>query len=124
MADQIMSVAVALDELARRLNEYGPHPFLITAGPNAGPHVVSITVQFDGEAFSFPAGRTSSRNIEANPSVTLMWPGPGGPYSLIVDGQARVRNEIIMLEPTRAVLHRLAHAPDDLPSCVRIEPEA
>jgi hypothetical protein len=120
-----MSVAVALDELARRVQEFGPHAFLVTTGADdARPHVVSVAVTFDGTAFSLSAGRTSSANVGGRPNATLLWPGTGGPYSLIVDGQARFVDDVIVVEPTRAVLHRLAGAPDDLPSCVRIEPDA
>jgi hypothetical protein len=118
-----MSVPVALDELARQLAQFGPHPFLVTAGPGGRPHVVSVLVQFDGERFSCPAGRTSRANAAAGASVTLLWPGTGGPYALIVDGSAAVDDaaEILTVTPARAVLHRLADAPDELPSCVPIE---
>jgi hypothetical protein len=116
-----MSVAVALDELARRLDEYGVHPFLVTCGADARPHVTSVTVGFDGEVFSLSAGRTSSANVVHHPTATLLWPGTGGPYSLIVDGASRSVDDTNVLEPTRAVLHRLAAAPADLPTCVPIE---
>lgn len=117
-----MSVAVALDELARRLEEFGGHPFLVTTGADGRPHVVSITAHFDGAQFSFTAGKTSRTNLGTTGSLTLLWPGAGGPYSLIVDGAARIDGDEVTVTPTRAVLHRLAFAPDDLPSCIRIEP--
>ena len=112
---------MALDELGRRVDEYGPTPFLVTTGA-AGAHVVSVAVAFDGRRFQLHAGRTSRANVEGRPSVTLLWPSPsGGPYGLIVDGTARVEGDDIVVDPVRAVLHRLADAPADLPSCVRIE---
>lgn len=115
-----MSVAVALDELRRRVDEFGPLAFLVTTGPEAGAHVVSVGVSFDGEHLRLPAGRTSSANVERTGTATLLWPGPGGPYSLIVDGQASCEDGAVVVRPTRAVLHRLADAPDELPSCVTI----
>ena len=39
-------------------------------------------------------------------------------------GSVQNPDEPVTVTPTRAVLHRLAGAPDDLPSCVRIEPTA
>ena len=118
-----MSVAVGLDELARRVEEYGAHPFLMTSGDDRRPHVVSVTVTFDGERFTFGAGRTSRANLAENDAATLLWPSAGGPYALIVDGGGVVDDdaEIATLTPTRAVLHRLADASADLPSCIRIE---
>jgi len=119
-----VSGTVALDELARRVAEHGPVAFLVTTGTDARSHVVSVAVSFDGETFAFAAGTTSTANVEANPAATLLWPGTGGPYALIVDGRARRGDDGLVLDPTRAVLHRLAGASADLPSCVRIEPDA
>jgi hypothetical protein len=119
-----MSVPVALDELARQVAEFGDHPFLVTKSSDGRPHVVSVSVRFDGERFASPAGRTSRANVADCPAVTLLWPGTGGPYGLIVDGKGDVddgEGEIVTVTPSRAVLHRLSDAPEDLPSCVRIE---
>jgi hypothetical protein len=117
-----VSVSVALDELARRVEEFGAYPFLVTAGAEGRPHVTSITARFDGAQFLFGAGKTSLANIQAGRSLTLLWSAVGGPYCLIVDGTGRISGEDVTLTPTRAVLHRLADAPADLPSCIRIEP--
>lgn len=119
-----MSVPLALDELTRRVEEFGSHPFLVTTGADGRAHVVSVTVEFDGKRFALRAGRTSSANLGVTDSVTLLWAGSGGPYALIVDGAGRfdAATGIVTVAPTLAVLHRRADAPEDLPSCVRIEP--
>jgi hypothetical protein len=117
---------VALDELARRVKEFGPHPFLVTTGADQRAHVVSVTAAFDGSRFTLPAGKTSRANLAATEAATLLWAGTGGPYGLIVDGTAAVDEpaELVTVTPTRAVLHRLADASADLPSCVRIEEQS
>ena len=119
----MVSVPVALDELKQRVDEFGSQPFLVTTSAERRAHVVSVRAQFDGARFSMPAGRTSRANAGGSDSVTLLWPGTGGPYGLIVDGTAEVDDdaELLTVTPTRAVLHRLAGASDELPSCVRIE---
>jgi hypothetical protein len=118
-----VSVAVSLEELTRRVEEFGALAFLVTTG-GTGSHVVSVTASFDGHTFSVPAGQSSRRNIDAMATATLLWPSPdGGPYSLIVDGDAHSDGDLAVVRPTRAVLHRLADAPSDIPSCVRIEDE-
>ena len=116
-----MSVPVAMDELARRIEEYGVHPFLVTTSAEGRAHVVSTTVAFGDGQLSASAGQTSRANAAATEVVTVLWPGVGGPYGLIVDGTARVDAETVSVTPTRAVLHRLADADDTRPSCVRIE---
>jgi hypothetical protein len=119
-----VSVAVSLEELGRRVEEFGPVAFLVTSDGTAS-HVVSVAVTFDGRAFSMPAGRSSRRNIDGSAVATLLWSSPdGGPYSLIVDGDASSDGDRAAVRPTRAVLHRMADAPEELPGCVRIEPPA
>jgi len=119
--DRTMSVAVSLEELARRVEEFGSIAFLVTTD-GTSPHAVSVNVSFDGTSFSTPAGRSTQRNIDSSAIATLLWPSrDGGPYSLIVDGEAHNDGDTAQVRPTRAVLHRLADASTDLPSCVRIE---
>ena len=114
---------MSLEELGRRVDEYGALAFLVTTD-GTSPHIVSVNVTFDGTSFSVPAGRSSQRNIEATATATLLWPGrEGGSYGLIVDGEATHDGDIAALRPTTAVLHRLADAPRDIPSCVRLEAE-
>jgi hypothetical protein len=116
-----VSLAVSLEELEGRLADFGKVAFLVTTG-GEGAHVVSVAVAFDGERFSMSAGRSSRANVDAKASATLLWPSPDdGPYCLIVDGEARVHDDDVLVDPTRAVLHRLADAPADLPSCVPLE---
>jgi hypothetical protein len=118
-----MSVAVSLEELARRVEEYGSVAFLVTTD-GTGSHVVSVRVTFDGRRFTMHAGSTSRRNLASSASATLLWPSPdAGPYCLLVDGSAGSDEDVAWVEPTRAVLHRLADADPDLPSCVRLEPD-
>lgn len=120
-----MSVAVAIDALKDKVAEFGRTPFLVTVGADGRAHVVSVRADVDAANLRVSAGRTSRANAGTNPSVTLLWPAPaGGPYSLIVDGEVdRVDDpeESLLIVPTRAVLHRVADASTDLPSCVAVE---
>ena len=51
-----------MDELARRVEEFGTHPFLVTTSREGRAHVVSITVALEDAQLSFGAGRTSRAN--------------------------------------------------------------
>ncbi|HEX2849518.1 MAG TPA: pyridoxamine 5'-phosphate oxidase family protein [Acidimicrobiales bacterium] len=119
-----MSVAVELEQLAERVAEYGSVAFLVTVGDDGSPHVTSAAVAVEDEVITAGAGRTTSGNVGRRPAVTVLWPAVGGDYCLIVDGAARIEGEgssaRAIVEPTRAVLHRIAGAPTDLPSCVTV----
>jgi 16S rRNA U1498 N3-methylase RsmE len=119
-----MSVAVALDRLAEQVDALGPGAFLITVGPEGKSHVVSILVRLEGDELLAEVGRTSRANLGSNPKATLLWAAPDGePYSLIVDGTAELgTGDLIAVHPERAVLHRVASASPDLPSCIKLEP--
>jgi hypothetical protein len=118
-----MSVAVSLDELQERMAEVGGDPFLVTIGADQRAHVVSVHARVEGSSVVARAGSTSRGNVDANPAVTLLWsPADGGDYSLIVDGNGVVVGDAeVAVSPTRAVLHRLAGASDDLPSCIALD---
>ena len=120
-----MSVAVAIEALTEKVAEFGPTLYLVTVGADGRAHVVSVRGRIDAALVRVSAGRTSRANVGVNPSVTLLWPAPaGGPYSLIVDGEVNpgdgAEGELVV-RPTRAVLHRVADAPADLPNCVAVE---
>lgn len=118
-----MSVAVGLEELHQRIEEYGPAAHLVTIGDAGRPHVVAVLVRLEGDRLVAGAGRTTAANATARPAVTLLWAaGPGQDYSLIVDGTAAVDGdaEELTVRPTGAVLHKSAAATSDGPTCVKI----
>ena len=123
-----MSIAVDLSALAERVEEYGPIAYLVTVSAEGLPHVVSVTVAWDGDdrrRLVVGAGRHTAANVADNPTVTLLWPAPpGGAYGLIVDGQARVDGEgadaTLDIGPTAAVLHRTPAGDPESPSCITV----
>ena len=114
-----MSIAVALDELRSEITKRGDAAFVITSG-SASPHVVSARVSWDGDLLSAGAGNTTSKNIAAQPIVSLLWPASFDDYSLIVDGNAAAADGVLRVTPTRAVLHRSAAAAGDGPTCITV----
>lgn len=116
-------MAVDLAALGEQLDRFPGPPYLVTTGPSGPAHLVSVAARFEEGLFLAPAGRTTTANVAAQPAVTLLWaPEPGGPYSLIVDGEAEVTTDgSVAVVPTRAVLHRVAGADDGLPTCLPLE---
>jgi Pyridoxamine 5'-phosphate oxidase len=120
-----VSVTVALDELRARSAEFGEVAFLLTVTDDRRPHVVSVKVAWDGDALVAGAGRTTSANVAGQPTVSMLWAPPArGDYSLIVDGTAETQERdnamVVVIRPSRAVLHRVANADGDGPSCVTL----
>ena len=117
-----MSVPVELDAVRDRIAEYGAVAYLVTVSDAGRAHVVSVEVRVDGDRLVVPTGRTSRRNLEVNPALTLLWPpGPDPAYSMLVDGSATSFSDEpaeATVEPHSAVLHRVAGATGDGPTCL------
>ena len=108
-----MSVKVDLDEMASALADFS-FAYLITVGDDRRAHTIAVQpVLTDGVFDAGVAGATTSRNVEGQPNVTLVWPpSAAGGYSLIVDGTGLIDGSL-KVTPGRAVLHRrAAEAPD------------
>jgi hypothetical protein len=116
-----MSVKVDLDQLAGALADY-TFAYLITVGDDYRAHTVAVQpVLSDGVIDVGSIGNTTRSNVGRHDGVTLVWPPsqPGG-YTLIVDGRGRPTDDALIVEPTRAVLHRPAtpETPATNPGCL------
>ena len=111
-----MSVPVSLDRLRDEIGVYGPHAYALTTGADGRPHAALATVDWSGERLVVPAGGRTEANAGDRPHIALLWPpAEAGGYSLIVDGDAEVADGRLLVEPTKAVLHRPA-APEAKPT--------
>ncbi|HEY0520531.1 MAG TPA: hypothetical protein VGC84_13635 [Ilumatobacteraceae bacterium] len=102
-----MSIAVPLEDLASKLAEYS-WCYLATSGDER-PHVLAVQPSVTAAGLRCETGKSSRANVGRNPLVVLMFP-PSDPHgmSLIVDGEASVDGEGVVVKPTWAVLHRAA----------------
>src|SRR5581483_1449104 len=102
-----MSIQVPPDDLTETVRGFGG-AYLVTVGGDRRAHIVAVTPApgEDGLDLGEP-GRTTRRNLQQNPAVSLVWPPlkPGG-HSLIADGTGSLRGDVLVVRPTRAVLHR------------------
>jgi hypothetical protein len=107
-----MSVQVRLAELAEQLERFR-FAYLATVGADQRCHLVAVRPTLEGSALLVPEpGRTTRRNLALHPGVSLVWP-PADPtgHSLIVDGDGALRDGVMVVSPTRAVLHRTGPDP-------------
>ena len=117
-----MSIPVPLTELAQTIARY-PLVYLLTISEGERVHAVAAGASVDGDRLRVPVlGRRSLANCAARRSVTLLWPPPDeGGYSLIVDGDAELADDGVLVRPSRAVLHRSGAATSeaaDADACV------
>lgn len=108
-----MSIAVPLDELRETVDRHGWAAFVLVTGTDARPRVSHRVLEWSEGALSTPVGRATALGATAHPAVSVLWPGPGDGYSLIVDGDGRVEwhddaDPVLSIAPTWAVLHRMA----------------
>ncbi|MEO7370347.1 MAG: pyridoxamine 5'-phosphate oxidase family protein [Ilumatobacteraceae bacterium] len=102
-----MSIAVALEDIAGKLDEY-PWCYLVTTGEDR-PHVLAVKPSLVEDGLRFETGRSSRSNVVLNPLVVLMFPPQQlGGMSLLVDGEGAVDGDAVVVRPTWAVLHRSA----------------
>ena len=97
-----------------RRNGQRPSGFQLRLFDHRRAHTIAVQpVLTDGVFDVGVAGATTSRNVEGQPNVTLVWPpSAAGGYSLIVDGTGLIDGSL-KVTPGRAVLHRrAAEAPD------------
>lgn len=114
-----MSISVALEDLRREIASRGDAAFLVSTGD--GPHVVSARFSWRGDELVAAAGSRTASNVERAATVCVLWPSASfDDYSLIVDGEARVDGDQVVVTPSRAVLHRAASAAGDGPSCIKV----
>lgn len=119
-----MSVAVDIEALDEQITAYGPRAYLLTVTDELLPHVVSVEVALQDDLLATSVGRRTGANLASRPAATFLWPPPDPTvgYSLIVDGTAvqPAAEGPLRVQPVTAVLHRVAGASGDGPTCVPV----
>ena len=126
--DDNVSRPVDLDDVQRRVTEFGERANLITVTADHKPHVVSAVMAFVGDRLRAGVGTRTRTNVVAQPHVTLTWqPTSGGEYMLILDGFVEAISDPgadgvaeITIRVESGILHRLAAMPTSGPSCVAL----
>ncbi|HVN83207.1 MAG TPA: pyridoxamine 5'-phosphate oxidase family protein [Candidatus Binatia bacterium] len=118
-----MSIPVPADRLRAAIDERDGTAYLLTVSDDTHPHAVHVAVSWDGDALVVAdVGSRSAANAAARPAVTLVFAVRAeADYTLIVDGSAVVESikegRRLRIEPTKAVLHRRAAAPNPASPC-------
>lgn len=105
-----MSIPVAVSEIGEQMERFGHSAFVISASSEGHPHLIDLTLSYDGETFGALAGNTCARNVRERPEITMLWPAyePDG-YSMVANATATVNDENrLTMTPLTGILHRPA----------------
>jgi hypothetical protein len=110
-----MSIGVDLEQLRTTIDEFARSPYLLTVSDDGRAHSVAVAWQWHDDEIDCAVGNHTLANARSRPDVTLLW-APNDPdgYSLIVDATVAATtgsgtgDNVVRLQPTRAVLHRPA----------------
>jgi hypothetical protein len=116
-----VSVPIDLHALRATADPLGDEVLLTTVDAASRPHVVSTLLRWEDGRIVVGAGRRTGANVSEHPIVTLLWPARhDGAYRLIVDGDARIEGDRVVITPTFAILHRVAGVDGDGPTCLPV----
>jgi len=102
-----VSIAVALDEIPEKLADYR-WCYLVTSGDER-PHALAVKPTVVETGLRCETGHSSRANVARNPLVVMIFPAQQADgMTLLVDGEAEVNGDGIVVKPTWAVLHRSA----------------
>lgn len=82
--------------------------YVVTVADDGHPHVVPTNPALsEGAVVVTGVGTRTRGNVTAGAVVTVLWsPVDVDGYTLIVDGSGEIRDDTLVVRPTRAVLHR------------------
>jgi hypothetical protein len=102
-----VSIAVALEEIPAKLADYR-WCYLLTTGDDR-PHALAVTPTVIETGLRCKTGNSSRANVARSPLVVMIFPAQQADgMSLLIDGEAEVDGDGIVVRPTWAVLHRSA----------------
>lgn len=103
-----MSIPVSLVDLETTLVDY-PWGYFVSINDEPRAHLRAVPTRLVDGVLLTQVGDGTKRNVTDRPKVTMVFPPvTAGGMSLIVDGDASVVGDDVVLTPTSAVLHRPA----------------
>ena len=110
-----MSIAVDLEQLRATIDTMERAPYLLTVSDDGRAHSVAVAWEWHDDELDCAVGNRTLGNARSRPEVSLLWaPNDADGYSLIVDATVTATagtgtgDNVVRLQPTRAVLHRPA----------------
>ena len=110
-----MSIAVDLEQLRATIGTMTRAPYLLTVSDDGRAHSVAVAWEWHDDELDCAVGNRTLANARSRPEVSLLWaPNDADGYSLIVDATVTATagtgtgDNVVRLQPTRAVLHRPA----------------
>jgi hypothetical protein len=110
-----VSIAVDLEQLRTTIATMERAPYLLTVSDDGRAHSVTVAWEWHDDDLDCAVGNRTLANARSRPDVSLLWaPNDADGYSLIVDATVIATagtgegDNVVRVQPTRAVLHRPA----------------
>jgi hypothetical protein len=105
-----VSIPVTIEGIGDALVDYA-WGYLTTVGDDQRSHSLAVPTVFRDGVFVIDPGKSARRNVASRPLVSLVFPHPApGGFSLIIDGEAELQGDTLVVRPSNAILHRPAIA--------------
>jgi hypothetical protein len=102
-----MSIPVDIAKLDDELSRFGHNAFVLTTSDDGRPHISHVVVSHRDGVLSCGAGRHTTSNVARCAQIAVLWPPrETDGFSLIVDADAHVEDDVLQLKITKAILHR------------------
>jgi len=117
-----MSIKVTIEDIDKRLDEYGNSAFVVTMTEEGKAKIVHSLIFLEDDFLICTPGKGTIKNLTASSSVSLIFPPySDGGFSMIIDGVGQIldlEKGFMKVTITGGVLHRsAAQSLDEKPQC-------
>tara|TARA_B110000014_G_C20043481_1_gene542495 strand:+ start:212 stop:577 length:366 start_codon:yes stop_codon:yes gene_type:complete len=110
--DLSMSIKVAIEDIGKRIDEYGSSAFVITMTEEGKAKIVHTLISLEKGSIICSPGKGTIKNLIHSSSVSFLFPpNSESGLSMIIDGIGQIKDlekDSIKVEVTGGVLHRPA----------------
>ncbi|MFL3012050.1 MAG: hypothetical protein ACJZ1Z_03660 [Acidimicrobiales bacterium] len=117
-----MSIKVTIEDIDKRLSEYGHSAFVVTMTEEGKAKIVHSVISLEDDCLICSPGKGTLKNLADSSSVSLIFPPHSDDaYSMIIDGDGQILDSekgSIKVKITGGVLHRpAAQSLNEGPKC-------
>jgi hypothetical protein len=110
--DFTMSIKVTIEDIDKRLDEYGNSAFVVTMAEEGKAKIVHSFISLEDDCLICSPGKGTLKNLADSSSVSLIFPPHSdGGFSMIIDGDGQILDPekgSIKVKINGGVLHRPA----------------
>ena len=110
--DFTMSIKVAIEDIGKRIEEYGNSAYVVTVTKEGKAKIVHSIITLEENFIICSPGKGTIKNLTHSSSVSFLFPpNSDGGFSMIIDGICQIQDQekdFIKVAVAGGVLHRPA----------------